>query len=419
MKIYRSLFAATVFAFIMPNFPSLFGRFGFYARYAFLLPLILSTLILISKQHVRLPRGILGSFYLFITYAFVTAFWTENTALSLTKWLAYVFLVLTLFVGGVAVGSSKSENPFWPLKWIFIPIVLVSLLALLRGVGWYSGNFRGYCRNSNELGATIMLTSPWLIYELRRKWSPGRERLALLALSGASAVILISTFSRAALGALFILVTFAGWSLKLGRKFVIGYAVLGLLLGVYVLRPTTYGAIYQAVVEKRSENVLNSRLEQLQDSWGAAKKGGWFGVGFGVSVGSSRYWNMESFTEASREKGNSMLAVVEELGVTGLALYLVLLCSIWGSLQRFSRTVDADGKFIYMLSLGFLFGAIFHSALEAWFLSTGPDVAVFWSLMGLIMGSLTLHSRRGNEKFSRLETAAGSRVFVPAPFPRG
>lgn len=419
MKTYRALFAATVFAFNMPNFPVLFGRVGFVARYFFLVTLVLGTVVFAVKKPVRVPSAVLASFYLFVTYAFVTSFWTENVSLSVVKLLLYVSATLALFVGGVVVCTSKQENPFWPLKWIFVPIVLISTFALVRGIGWVAGNFRGYCGNSNALAATMVLTSPWLIYELRGKWSQKRERLALMVLSGAAVIILLCTFSRAAIGALFIVLAYAGWSLKLGRKFLIGYAVVGLLVGVYVLRPATYTNVYQGLVEKRSENVMNSRSEQLQDSWEAAKQGGWFGVGFGVSVGSSRYWDMESFSSFAREKGNTMLAVVEELGITGFALYLVLLYSMWGSLRHLSRSVDADGKFIYIVSLGFFFGAIFHSAFEAWFLSTGPDLAVFWSSMGLIMGTLRLHSRQANERFSRLETAAGSRVFVPSPAPRG
>lgn len=418
MKVYRALFAATIAGFVMPNFPVLFGRIGFYARFFFLVPLVLGTLVYAIKQHVRVPPGVLAAFYLFITYALLTAFWTENVALSVIKWVIYVALVSTLFVAGVAVSRRDEENPFWPLKWIFVPIVLISFVALLRGFGWVAGNFRGYCGNSNALAATMVLTSPWLMYELRQKWSRKRQRLVLLVLTGMAGIVLICTFSRAALGALFIITTFAGGSLKLGRKFVIGYAVLGLLLGIYILRPSTYGVIYRGVVEKRSETVLSSRSEQLEDSWEAAKKGGTFGAGFGVSVGSSQYWDMQSFSSFAREKGNSMLAVVEELGIAGFVLYLLLLYAIWGSLRQLSRRTDADGKFIYMLGLAFFFGAIFHSAFEAWFLSSGPDVAVYWSTIGLVLGALTLRSGQMNERYSRLETATGPRVFVPSSTPR-
>jgi O-antigen ligase len=415
MKAYRALFVTTVASFIMPNFPILFGRIGFYARYFFLAVLILATVVYAIKRHVTIPATVLASFYLFITYALLTAFWTENVALSVTKWIIYVALVVTLFFAGAAIPRVEDSNPFWPMKWILVPIVLLSFFALLRGFGWVAGNFRGYCGNSNALGATIALTSPWLMFELRRKWSSQLERAVLLGLTGMTLVVLLFTYSRASIVALFIIATFAGSSLHLGRKFLIVYALIALVVGTYLLRPATFGAIYRGLVEKRAENVLTSRSDQLEDSWEAAKKGGIFGAGFGVSIGSSKYWNMESFSTFAREKGNSMLAIVEELGLTGLAFYLFLLYAVWSSLMQVGRRADADGKFLRMLGLGFFLGAIFHSAFEAWFLSSGPDIAVFWSTIGLLLGTLTLHSGQRNARFSRLEKTIRPAVFASSP----
>ena len=417
MRFYRALFVATLIAFNMANFTMLFGAFGVYARYLCLMPLGVGTIFYATKEHVRVPQLMLAALYLFFTYAFVTAFWTENVALTLIKWAVYVSLVLTMFVAGLVI-PRENDNPLWPMKWVFIPVVLISLVALLRGIGWYAGNFRGYSRNSNELGAIVTLTSPWLIYELRRKWRNDRERLVLLALSGAAALVLMCTYSRAAIAGLFVILTFAGWNLKLGRKFVVGYAILTLLLGIYLYRPATFGIAYKGIVEKRAEAVLSSRSEQMQDSWRAAKQGGWFGVGFGVSVGSSRYWDMESFANFAREKGNSMLAVVEELGILGLVLYLMLVYSVWDSFRRVARATNPEIKFVHCLGLGFYFGALLHSAFEAWFMSSSPDVAVFWGTIGLLLGALTLYSRQTSERFSHLETVVGSRVFVPSPSPR-
>ncbi len=418
MKIYRALFAATVAAFNMANFGSLFGAMGFYVRYVSLVLLLLGTVIYASKQHVRIPPGVLATFYVFMTYAFVTTFWSENFALSALKWVIYVLLVAVILVSGISIADLKDENPFWPLKWVFVPVVLVSLVALLRGIGWFAGNFRGYCGNSNALAATIVLASPWLLYELWLHWSRKRYRMALLALSAGSALVIVCTFSRAAMGAMLIITTFAGWNLKLGKKFVITYAMLLLVIAVYLVRPSAYNAIYSSIVEKRSENVLSSRSEQLMDSWEAAKKGGAFGVGFGISTGESRYWNMQSFSSFAREKGNSMFAIAEELGVVGIVLYLGLLYAIWASLRQYSRSLDSAGKFLYRLSLGFFFGALFHSAFEAWFLSSGPDVSIFWATLGLATGTLTLRYRQSNDRLHRVEASPRAGIFVAAPSSR-
>lgn len=412
MRLFRLIFVLALISFNMPNYGQLFGRMGFYARYGLLVVLVPATLLAVSRKQVRVPPGVLTTFYLFATYAFVTTFWTENVALSVVKWIIYIPMCVTLLFSGIAASDEREKNPFWPMKYIFVPIVLISIYAFARGIGWLNENFRGYCGNSNALGATLMLTCPWLLVELRNQWNRPRYRIALLGLSAAASLVMLLSASRAAMGGMFIILCAAGWGLKLGRKFVIAYAVLALLISVYIVRPSTYGFLYRSYVEKHAVTVLNSRQEQLEDTWEAAKQGGVFGAGFGVSIGSSRYWDMQSFSTFAREKGNSMLAVVEETGIVGLCLYLALLYAIWGSLRQLSRTVDAEGKFLYKLSLGFFAGAIFHSAFEAWFISSGPDVAVFWATIGLIIGTLTLHSRNPNERFARMEAPVGPRVFA-------
>jgi hypothetical protein len=418
MKLFRLIFVLAVVSFNTPNFPGLFGHIGFYARYGFLVVLIPASLVAVSRKQVRVPPGVLATYYLFVTYAFVTTLWTENVALSVVKWIIYVPLCITLLFAGMAMRDEKEQNPFWPMKYVFVPIVLISIVALARGIGWFNGNFRGFCGNSNALGATLMLTSPWVLLELRNHWNRSRYRLLLLGLCGATAVIMVLCASRAAMGGTFFILCAAGWGLKLGRKFVIGYALVVMLMTVYMVRPSTYSFVYESYVEKHSTDVLHSRSEQLQDTWDAAKKGGVFGAGFGVSIGESRYWNMQSFSDFSREKGNSMLAVVEELGVVGFAFYLALLYAVWGSMRQLSRTADPEGKFLYKLSLGFLFGALFHSAFEAWFISSGPDIAVFWATIGLVLGALTLHSRNPNERFARMEAPVRSRLFPGPAIPR-
>lgn len=418
MKIYRAIFVATIVAFNAANFGYLFGKIGFYSRYFFLILLVAATVLVSVSKQLKVPIGLFIAFYLFSLYALLTAFWTENFELTVLKWLIYVAISLSLLIGGIAAAKSPDDNPFWPLKWVFIPVVLISVVALLRGYGWFAGNFRGYSGNSNALGATVFLSSPWVLVELRRRWLHERDRGILLGLSAAAAVVLVASHSRAAMGGLFIATLFLGSSLRLGKKFVLAYALLVTLIGVYALRPSAYGAFYRSYVEKRSQAVLKSRSDQLGASWEAAKHGGMFGAGFGISIGQARYWNMQSFSEVSREKGNSMLGIVEEMGIVGFALYLALLYSTWRALRDLSNDSDPTSKFLYRLGVGFFLGAIFHSAFEAWFLSSGPDVSLYWATLGLLIGTLRLQSHQTHEGFTRLEAASRARLVAPPALPR-
>ena len=111
-----------------------------------------------------------------------------------------------------------------------------------------------------------------------------------------------------------------------------------------------------------------------------------------------------------------MLAIVEEVGVAGFIFYLALLYAIWGSMRQSVRL--GGSRTVYMIGLGFFFASLFHSAFEAWFISSGPDVAVYWCTIGLILGSLSVYSRTANDRLARMETAPRPSVLASPITPR-
>jgi O-antigen ligase len=416
MKVHRFIFTAALVAFLASNFP--LGRIGVFARFPSIVLLIASCVMMLSRTRMSGISTLSVTIYLFLTYSFVTTFWTENVLLSLAKWFLYATVALAFLIAGTAVtqNSSRDTNPFEPLKWLFLPMMVSSLFALSTGAGWIESNFRGYCGNSNSLGASIMLTSPWLIFELKRSWDNRRRRRWLLALAAATVVVMLATHSRAALCAFLILPAIAGKQMKAGRKVTLAYIALMALIVTYALRPESFDAAYHSYVAKRADNILASRGTQMEDSWEAAKQGGLFGEGFGVSVGLSRYWDLTTFSRISREKGNSILGIVEETGLVGLGLYIAVLCALYGALRKFSSTSDPDQKFIANIAIGYFVAALIHGQFEAWFLSFGPDVSVYWATIGMALGGLT--RKTGYERNTRMETASRSRLLAPATVAR-
>ncbi len=412
MKAHRFIFAAALIAFLASNFP--LGFAGVYARFPMIALLIASCVFMVGRTRLGRINALFATLYLFLTYSFVTTFWTENVPLSLVKWALYATVSLAFLVGGTAAAQSTTpgSNPFDPLKYLFIPMMVSSIFALLLGKGWVEGNFMGLSGNSNALGASIMLTSPWLIYELKRSWGDRRRKRWLLVLAVSTVIVMLATHSRAALFAFFITPVFAARQLNVGRKIILLYLGTMLLIVTYALRPETFDLFYHSYVAKRSDNIMASRGTQMEDSWDAAKQGGLFGEGFGVSVGLSRYWDLRSFSRISREKGNSILAIVEETGVVGLVFYLAILGSMCLAFRRSSRTTDPDQKFIANIAIGYFLAALLHGQFEAWFLSFGPDVSVYWGVIGMAVGGMT--RKIENERNPRVEAATGARVLAPA-----
>ncbi len=390
MKLLRTAFILTLMSFLGTNFP--IGALGVYSRFGALTVLIAVTFALVSRLRVRTFSPVLVTFYFFLTYSFATIFWTENLVFSFAKWILYASLALALFVSGVMIGqNSNSGNPFDPLKWGFVPLVLTSCYALLRGIGWVENNFRAFSGNSNALAASLMLTSPWLVYELRRsrEGSVWRRRSAYLLAAGL-ALVMLETKSRAALISLFILVIISSHKTTTTGRIQIVYVVSSVLILTYALSGSTlFERFYSTFVQKNRDQISSSRGEQMSDSWEAAKEGGMFGAGFGVSIGVTRYWEEGStFSTASREKGNSTFAIMEETGVVGLFLYCSVLVMLFVLLRRACNTSDPEQRFIALLAMGYFVGALVHGQFEAWFLSFGPDVSVYWGTLGLAIGAL-------------------------------
>lgn len=397
MKLLRIVFILTVMSFLATNFPV--GLVGVYARFPMLALLIAGCLAMFARFRIQILSPILIAFYLFLTYSFITTFWTENLVLSLAKWVLYGSTALALLLSGAIIGqSSGARNPFEPLKWSVIPMVLTSLFALATGRGWVEGNFRAYSGNSNALGASLMLTAPWLIYEFKLlPRHSSRHRRWIYFLSIALVLVMLETHSRAALVALLILCLITSrYVSSTGRMKLVYVTVTVLILTYAISGGGLFDRFYNTFVEKKKSAIFSSREDQMDVSWDVAKKGGMFGAGFGISVGMSRYWREgKTFSSASREKGNSIFGIMEETGAVGLFFYSWILLTLFFTFQKSCRRADADPRLIALIAMGYFCAALFHAQFEAWFLSFGPDVSVYWATLGLAIGALNRTAAAG------------------------
>ncbi len=412
----RITFTAAIIIFLATNFPV--GLIAVYGRYPIIAFLFALCLFSVSRLRVGRLAAPMFAIYLYLTYALITAFWTENVTLSLARWVLYSSVSLVFLTAGTMIGQSgSSENPFDPLKWGFVPMLLLSCVSLVRGGGWVENNFRGISGNANALGASLMLTSPWLIYELRRCWKPGWRRTYLLGLTGALILIMLATHSRAALGALVVITFFAVRGIKMRRQIVLAYSLVLMVVLTYGFRPQTFDFLAQSYVTKRADTIFASRGQQMEDSWEAAKQGGVLGAGFGVSIGESRYWSLKTISRLAREKGNSFLAIVEETGVIGLVLYCAMLCCLLYAIRRPNLAPDPDRRFIINIATGYFLGALLHGQFEAWFLSFGPDISVYWATLGLAIGAISRTGEQGVRQAFRPVVLAGGQGLNPAGGP--
>ena len=139
--------------------------------------------------------------------------------------------------------------------------------------------------------------------------------------------------------------------------------------------------------------ILFSREVIWQESYELAMRGGLVGGGYGVTIGEAFQGDIGttiSSGQYGREQGNTQLAILEQTGVIGFALYLILIASIGGALVSGLRCarVEADRVAIGLMG-GMLFGMLVMSVFEAWWVAPGSvESATFWMLLGALLGTI-------------------------------
>jgi len=246
----------------------------------------------------------------------------------------------------VVTSVPRLRIAVWGLSLMAVPIALSALTNLVSGnfieQGYSSieSRIRGYdaplTANPNDLALTLNLILPLsvgLLLASRR----AAVRVVLVACICLEAIAIVATFSRA--GFLTLGVSFCAWLWTLGRSNQRSWAVLAVVLALaavpflpsgYVDRLSTIGNI--------ESDSSGSAQERWSDTVAAA---GYVAVHpvVGAGVGMNILAMNEARGPAWRDVHNVYLQYAVELGIPGLALYLMLLK---GSLQNAGAAVRAS-----------------------------------------------------------------------------
>jgi O-antigen ligase len=276
-----------------------------------------------------------------------------------------------------------------------VPVTAMGLLAGVsggvssqvgRGVVLYQGALTG---NPNMLGFLAAMSIPLLL------WNAYRHRTKLkiiwIALLVIDIAVLTRTHARASILCAGVIGIGFCLSLKLRRTGFVLVFMAAVLLVAASIDSAFLDSTYSEYVLKGSTEkagVIFSREQVWVRSYENAEQGGWFGVGYGATVGKTEFEGGFSALGYGREKGNSQLAIVEETGLVGLGLYGILLITLFTPLiSAHLRENSRDRKVILGLITGALAGLILQSVFEAWWVAPGSAESVyFWSLAGVGLG---------------------------------
>jgi O-antigen ligase len=324
----------------------------------------------------------------YILWCACTTLWSESPQLSLMKSLALAVTLPAFFGAGSAwTFNSERSAPFGFL----LPIVVLALFAGLfdRGAAIQGGTiqtYQGLTGNPNYLGGIVAMAFPYAIWQAYITRATGTRYLLAYGVLAALAIVLWYAGSRASM--LAVLMTLVGFILALGRaKRTIAFSLILLSIGVAVAVPAIQTSVYERFVVKgnvETGDALYTRREVWAESYELAKQGGITGAGYSVSIGGGDFAGGLTVVGYGREKGNSQLAIWEETGLVGLALFALLILMIISDLgSNIFKIKDAQRRVELGLSAGAIVGFTVHSVFEAWWGSPGaPEFAFFWSMVG-------------------------------------
>jgi hypothetical protein len=326
-----------------------------------------------------------------------TTLWSEQPELSLVKSLAMALTAVTFVSGGLYWARSRQETPLSYLA----PFAALTLFAALPDHASVVRNsagvhlYEGLASNPNFLGEIAAISLTYAFYAAwRARQRADRASFAIwLAIAAALGLLLVISGARAAmLGAVPVCLVFA-FVMADRRSLVVLASSLALVVGATLILPDSLTAPLAKPVEKLAtkgrSDFLFSRARTWERSYDKAREGGVTGLGFGVSAGAEGEFHLGRLTTGTytREKSNAQLAMIEETGVVGLAVFLVFLAQVFVSLFAGIGRESGAARVELLLLAGLLTGLTLHSAFESWWTAPGSlEGPVFWASIGVAAG---------------------------------
>lgn len=394
----------TLLALIGPGITFINSVFNTTTRWGVLL--VLSLFLLFYRQRNML--GVLRhpQFWAVLVYdvwGLMTVAWSEVPQISLAKSLVFIWVTTTMLIAGYSWVMRHDQKHTCDFLWLFSVFALSASLMGQREEMGDTGSFvyAGLTGNPNFLGFVLAVASAWLMWRVYLVRRQSRRLFALyVGLLTLDLYFLFLSHSRASM-LIFIVVSLSLF-LVLGKlrkwlPYVLIFSTLFVM--AYNFSPAVQNFVIQytfksnlGVLEEAGSGVWYSREEIWEASYELALLGGTFGGGYGVTIGEDFHGEIGSTISSGkygREQGNSQLAIIEQTGLIGFGLYIILIAGIFwvfASGLRVARN-EVDRVAIGLLG-GAIIGILVQSILEAWWVAPGaPESAAFWMLLGALLGA--------------------------------
>lgn len=344
--------------------------------------------------YVRNQQRSFMTFHLAASFCIVVAL--VSAAVSAYPRLAFLktMSLLLLFL----YGSSGARVAVMGREQGFFSRLLLGceLLVYMSAISYFLFHFEMF-GNPNSLGAVMGVAAvPILLWGIlmSQESSASWRRTFAFAIA---LLLLFSSYARAGIAAAVVSCVLVCIALRRYRLLVTGSCV-ALLLAVFVMvvvpfheRPSESLTSVFLYKGHREDGILASRKSIWDETVSVIQAHPWLGSGFGTSPTSSevvrRPESFESFREATREHGNSYLAITEWVGFAGDVPFFTLILLLVVNVARALRQIHRSGNvFSPLIPLaGVLTAGLVHAAFEDWLFAPGYYLCVFFWTLAFIM----------------------------------
>jgi O-antigen ligase len=315
------------------------------------------------------------------------------SAYSGTAFLKAMSLLLLFLYGssGARLAVEGREERFFARV-----LTSCEVLVYVTAIAYFGFQYEIY-GNPNSLGAIMgVAVAPIMLWGILISERPAARWRRTFAFA-LTLLLLFSSYARAGIAAAIVSCILLCIALRRYGLLIRGLGValvLAALVSVTIplhQRPTdslTSAFVYKG---RRDEGIFASRRSVWDDTVSAIQEHPWFGSGFGTSKTSSEVVqqsrSFESLPQATREHGNSYLAITEWVGFVGdipfFALILLLVANLARALAHLRRTGDTLSPLIPMA--GVLAAGLIHAAFEDWLFAVGYYLCIFFWTLAFIM----------------------------------
>jgi O-antigen ligase len=316
-------------------------------------------------------------------------------SIALLKALSLSLLFLYCFTGA----RLALQNP--PVKFLAGLLWGTELVVYGTAIAYFVMGAQIF-GNPNSLGAVMgVVAVPLLLWGTLvadRPTDRYRRTFAFLI----ALLLLLSSYARAGIAAATVSCFLLCFALRRYAS-LLQATIAALLLGLFVMaavplpdQPSnslTSTFIYKG---RREEGILGSRKSVWDRTVAVISDHPWFGSGFGTSL--TRYNDVRDFgsfasaPEATREHGNSYLAITEWVGLLGglpfFSLIILVFVNVVRSFSEARRTGNANAACVPLAAI--VAAGLVHAGFEDWLFAVGYYLCIFFWPMAFILVD-TLH----------------------------